>query len=88
MSDTEVKKENGLVRFIVSFLWLALAIGTDIVFFMTNGFLYGGVASFVLFLITFLVPYLRKKGTLTRWIGILALLDAGWLLYLHFGAQG
>ena len=87
MSETEQKKENGVVRFFVTLLWLILAIGTDVVFFMTEGYLIGAIASFALFLITFLVPYLRKQGTLTRWIGFLALLDAGWLLYLQFGAQ-
>lgn len=42
------------------------------------------VLCFAIFLITFLVPYLRKKGTLTRWCGIIALGDAVWWIYLLF----
>ena len=35
-----------------------------------------------IFLITFIVPYLRKKGSMTRWCGIVALGDALWWIYL------
>lgn len=37
---------------------------------------------FVFFLLTFIIPYLRKKGTLTRWCGIVALGDALWWTYI------
>ena len=42
----------------------------------------GIVVCLLIFLITFIVPYLRKKGTMTRWLGICALGDALWLAYL------
>ena len=40
--------------------------------------------SLLLFIITFLIPYLRKKGTMTRFLGIMALGDALWWVYLGF----
>lgn len=36
----------------------------------------------IIFLLTFLIPYLRKKGSLTRWCGIVALGDALWWIYI------
>lgn len=36
----------------------------------------------VIALVTFIVPYLRKKGTVTRRCGILAIGDALWWIYL------
>lgn len=41
--------------------------------------------------ITFLVPYLRKKGSTTRWCGVICLFDALWWIYLlatNFGLGG
>lgn len=32
--------------------------------------------------VTFIVPYLRKKGTYTRWCGIMLLCDGLWWLYI------
>lgn len=40
-----------------------------------------GLCLFI-FLMTFLIPYLRKKGTLTRWCGIVALGDALWWIFI------
>ncbi len=78
------KKENWVVRFIITILWLAISIGVDVYAVMSKGYIIGAIAEFVFFIITFCIPYLRKKGTYTRWFGWLALLQAGWLLYLHF----
>lgn len=36
------------------------------------------------FLITMIIPYLRKKGSMTRFLGITALGDAIWWIYLYF----
>lgn len=45
----------------------------------------GGIAVLILFfLITMLIPYLRKKGSMTRLLGIGALGDAIWWIYLYF----
>ena len=45
------------------------------------GFLAVGI-SLLVGIITFCVPYLRKKGSLTRWCGIVSLGDAAWWIYL------
>ena len=39
-------------------------------------------ASLLMALITFCIPYLRKKGSFTRWCGIVCLGDAAWWIYL------
>lgn len=39
---------------------------------------------FLIFLITFIIPYLRKKGSMTRWCGIVALGDAICWAYFFF----
>lgn len=39
-------------------------------------------ACLLVFIITMLVPYLRKKGTFTRWCGIVCLGDALWWIYI------
>lgn len=86
------------LRFIVSLVWLLITIAATFVayFAMLGGsfldilgdedgnpicFLAIGIC-LIVFIITFLVPYLRKKGTLTRWCGIVALGDAAWWIYL------
>ncbi len=35
-------------------------------------------------IITFIIPFLRKKGTVTRSCGIFALVESAWLLYCLF----
>ena len=80
------KKENWLIRFIVSIVWLVVSIAIDFIAIKTNGYIIGAIAELAFFIVTFSIPYLRKKGTYTRWWGWLALLQAGWLLYLQFSS--
>ena len=63
-----------MTRFFVSLLWLIVVLVIDIL-------------AFVLYppIITFCIPYLRKKGTLTRWWGWLAFLSALGLAGTAFG---
>lgn len=82
--ENKDNKESWLIRFIVTLVWLIVSIGIDVYAVMSKGYIIGAVAEFVFFIVTFCVPYLRKKGTYTRWFGWLALLQAAWLLYLHF----
>lgn len=87
-----------LIRFIVTIIWFVITFvvslgafyamwaGSMIDFLggddgMSLCYLAIG-ASFLVFLITFIIPYLRKKGTLTRWLGIVALGDALWWIYI------
>lgn len=83
MSDNE-QKENWLVRFLVTIVWLVISIGIDIFAIFSKGYVIGAVAELIFFIVTFSVPYLRKKGTYTRWWGWLALMQAAWLFYLQF----
>lgn len=84
-------------RFFISLLWLIVAAGvsvggaicmfkdqTEEVFGMekSNFGILAIVASGAVAAITFLVPYLRKKGSYTRYLGILALGDAIWWIYI------
>lgn len=87
-----------VLRFFVSLIWViitlvvsilalyAMAAGaTGEMFGIENAevLCYVAIALCVIFfLVTFLVPYLRKKGTMTRWCGIVLLLDACWWIYL------
>ena len=73
------------MRFFVSLIWLAVVIGVDIFAFVLAQPIIGAGAELVIAFITFLVPYLRKKGTLTRWWGWLALLSAIGLAATAFG---
>lgn len=97
--DKEEKTTVGgfILRFVVSLIWLVVAFGISALGFaatISSEFLHGdgriGLVAFaigtslLLFIITFLVPYLRKKGTMTRWLGVLALGDALWWVYLGF----
>jgi hypothetical protein len=75
-------KENWFIRFIVTILWLVLSIGIDVFAVISKGYLIGAIAEIIFFIVTFCVPYLRKKGSYTRWFGILALGQAAWLIYL------
>lgn len=82
----ELKKESKVVRFFVTLIWLAISIGVDLYAIFSEGYLIGAIAEFVFFGITFLVPYLRKKDSFTRWIGWLALLQGAWLIYMMISA--
>jgi hypothetical protein len=42
----------------------------------------GIVLSGLFALITFLVPYLRRKGSFTKWLGIISIFDVIWYAYL------
>lgn len=42
----------------------------------------GIILSGIYALVTFIVPYLRRKGTFTRWFGIVAVGDVLWYIYL------
>jgi hypothetical protein len=42
----------------------------------------GLIISILFVLITFLVPYLRKKGSFTRWLGIIVCFDIVWCIYI------
>ena len=87
-----------LLRTIVSTIWFIVAFAASLfgVLAMTGGetmnFLGGeggmvvcalGIgACLLVFIITMLVPYLRKKGSFTRWCGIVCLVDALWWIYI------
>jgi hypothetical protein len=87
-----------LLRAIVTTIWFFVAFVASLVgaLAMTGGetvsFLGGenGLAicalgigvCLLVFIITMLVPYLRKKGTFTRWFGIVCLGDALWWIYI------
>lgn len=88
---------GGVLRFFISFIWfiITLAVSLAALFAMvgqgmsdmlggesnTLGILAIG-ASLLIALITFCIPYLRKKGSFTRWCGIVCLGDAAWWIYL------
>lgn len=74
-----------MVRFFVSLIWLVVVLGVDIFAFVMAQPIVGAGAELIIALITFLIPYLRKKGTLTRWWGWLALLSAIGLASAAFG---
>lgn len=82
------KKENKVVRFFVTLIWLVIAVGVDIYAIVSKGFMVGAIAEGAFFLITFIIPYLRKKGSYTRWFGFLALLSALWFAYCMFSGGG
>lgn len=82
--EENVKKKNWLIRFFLTIVWLIISIGIDIFAVISKGYVIGAIAEFVFFVITFSIPYLRKKGSYTRWWGWLALIQAGWLLYLQY----
>ncbi len=89
---------GGVLRFVVSTIWFIITLAASIIalYAMAAGdfadflgdkrgkllcFLAIGLC-FLVFLITFIIPYLRKKGSLTRWCGIVALGDALWWIYI------
>ena len=90
------------LRFIVSIIWFIVAavasiggavamVSGDVASVFGNGdattlYIIGIGACLAVFLITFLVPYLRK-GSFTRWMGIVCLGDALWWIYLLISNQ-
>lgn len=94
--ETNKSSESRVLRFFVTLIWVILAtvfsIGGAILmvghdyesFFSGNSNLgYLGIAlPLLFFIVTFCVPYLRKKGTTTRWCGLVLLGDAIWWIYL------
>ena len=83
--STEEKKENKLVRVIITLLWLIISVGVDIVAVIMEEPIVGAIIEAVFGIVTFCVPYLRKKGSYTRWFGFLALLSAVSLIAYSFG---
>ncbi|MCQ2288400.1 MAG: hypothetical protein MJZ74_04820 [Muribaculaceae bacterium] len=73
-------------RFFFTLFWLLVVLGVDILalFVIANPFV-GAVVELILFIVTFSVPYLRKKDSYTRWWGWLALFSAIGLISLGLG---
>ena len=87
-----------MLRFFITLIWIIITLGVSALAFYAmaagaaGGLLgienasvlcYAALGLCLLFtLITFLVPYLRKKGSTTRWCGIILLADACWWIYL------
>lgn len=80
-----VKKENKVVRFFVTLLWLVISVGVDLFAIFAKALPVGIGIELAFFIITFCVPYLRKKGSATRWFGWLGLLSAIGLAGMMFG---
>lgn len=78
--NNEGKKKSSvgakIFRFFFTLFWLVVVIGVDVAAFVVLNPIIGAVIEFALFLITFIIPYLRKKGSYTRYWGWLALLSA------------
>lgn len=72
-----------MTRFFVTLIWLFVVLGVDIFAALQSQPMIGAIAELAIVLITLAVPYLRKKGTLTRYWGWLALLSAIWFVYLQ-----
>ena len=102
-SDEKTTFKGGVLRFFVSLIWFLITLAVSIgAFFAMAGQvlsdMMGGesnklgilaiAASLAVAVITFCVPYLRKKGTLTRWCGIVCLGDAAWWIYLMVTGYG
>lgn len=86
----EDKTENSgcasnILRFFISLIWLVVILAVDIMSFVVFNPIIGAGLEFCIFIITLCIPYLRKKGTLTRWWGWLALLSTISLLGIAFG---
>ena len=76
-----------MVRFIVTLIWFFVVVGVDIYAFVLEQPLVGAIAELAIAVITLLIPYLHKKGTLTRWWGWLAFLSAISLAAMAFGLK-
>lgn len=75
---------GSIFRFIFTLVWLFVVLGVDFASFIVFNPLIGAVIEFALFVITFIVPFLNKKGSLTRYWGWLALLSAISLIGIAF----
>ncbi|MDE7413405.1 MAG: hypothetical protein K2N05_06415 [Muribaculaceae bacterium] len=95
--EQEEKKSAGskLLRFFISLIWGVVCFLVSMV--AVIGIITGKMPGFaekpiflvlsiglciLLSIITFSVPYLRKKGSFTRWCGIVLLGDAIWWIYV------
>lgn len=93
---------GAILRFFVSIIWFVVAfiatfggaiamVGGDFKrFFGEDGselYIIGIGVCLVVFIITMLIPFLRKKGSFTRWCGIVCLGDALWWIYLLISGQ-
>lgn len=85
-SDNKDGCLSNILRFIVSLVWLVVVLGIDILSVMSILWnpIVGAGLEFGVFIITMCIPFLRKKGTLTRRWGWLALLSAIGLLGMMF----
>lgn len=77
---------SNILRFFISLIWLVVILAVDVMAFVVFNPIIGAVLELLIFIITLCVPYLRKKGSLTRWWGWLAFLSAITLLGFAFGA--
>ena len=70
MGDEDKEQHSGcasnILRFFISLIWLVVILAVDIMSFIVFNPMIGAGMEFCIFLITICVPYLRKKGTLTR----------------------
>ena len=89
---------GAILRFIVSLIWfIIVGVATVFAFYATSAgelmntlgsedgkgvFMLGIGILLLFFIITMCIPYLRKKGTMTRFLGFGMLGDAIWLIYL------
>ena len=91
---------GGCLKFIISTIWVVFTLAASIVALLAmcvgsvadflgaesgKAICIAAIAiSVLIFLITFMVPFLRRKGSTTRRLGVLALGDALWWIYLMF----
>ena len=96
--ETKSTVGGAILRFLISTIWFIITLIASLAAFyaMAFGQLVSFLGNkdgniicimaiglcFIIFLLTFLIPYLRKKGSLTRWCGIIALGDALWWIYI------
>lgn len=76
---------SGVLRFFFTWIWLFVILIVDILSFIWFPPIVGALLELAFAAITFLIPYLRRKGTLTRYWGWLALLSAIVLFGRSFG---
>ncbi len=77
---------SNVLRFFISLIWLIVVLGIDLLSALSTLWnpIIGAGLEFGVFIITMCIPYLRKKGTLTRLWGWLALLSAFGLIGMMF----
>ena len=89
---------GSILRFFITLIWfIIVGVATVFAIYATGAgeamnmlgsedgkvvFMFGVGVLLLLFLITMCIPYLRKKGTMTRYLGFGMLGDAIWLIYL------